>query len=125
MFHPNLLTCKNCRNPFQEVTYNSDDPPIDLIPKNKNILIKDENENLSKPVEIFFPVAENDQCTLQSNYLPESSLPQLKAQLGNTEFGTINVTPSLDTCSTHNFLAMKVFNTIQNKEKFILKIMIN
>ena len=53
--------------------------------------------------------------------LPESSLPQLKAQLGNIESGTINVTPSLYTCSTHNFLAMKVFNTIPNKEKYILK----
>ena len=86
-----MNTCSNCKKPFQEVTFLTDDPPIDLIKHNENILIKDENENL-KPVEIFFPISENDQCILQSNLLPESSLPQLKAQLGNVATGTIKVT---------------------------------
>ena len=59
---------------------------------------------------------------LKSNALmAEASMPQLKAQLGDTKFGIIDVTPSLDTCSTHNFLSMKIFNTIPNKEKYILK----
>ena len=72
-FHPNLNTCSNCKKPFQEVTFLTDDPPIDLIKHNENILIKDENENL-KPVEIIFPISESDKCVLQSNFLAESSI---------------------------------------------------
>ena len=113
---------KHERTPFKEVTFDSDDPPSLLIQKNSNILIKDENEDKSKPVEVFFPIADSIDTVLQSNsYLSESSMPQLRAQLGDIATGVIQVMPSLDTCSTHNFLAMNVFNTIPHKDKYVLK----
>ena len=116
------MVSKNCRKPFHEVTYNSDDPPSLLLKDNKNVLIRDECEDQSKPIEIFFPIADSDQAVLQSNLLlTELSLPQLNAQLGDSAYRTTKVTPSLDTCSTHNFLAMNVFDTIPEKEKYILR----
>ena len=45
----------------------------------------------------------------------------MQAQLGDTTYGTIKVMPSLDTCSANNFLAIKFFNTIPKKEKYVIR----